>query len=364
MPVIAAPHEFNESSLYIDLLSIFGNSLFLKCEGFNFAGSIKLKAATEMVEAAERDGVLKPSSILIESSSGNLGVALSMIAASKGYGFVCVTDARCNPSARSMMEALGAKVHIIEEPAEVGGFLGARIDYVEACTKADDRFVWLNQYSNPGNWRAHYGTTAPSIASEFPNLDILFVGAGTTGTLMGCARYFKEWHRPVKIVAIDSVGSSTFGTKPGRRMIPGLGMGVRPPMLDESYIDDVVHVEETATIRACHRLARSGFVFGGSTGTVVSGAMNWLARHPHLQPTAVAIAPDLGERYLDTVYESRWIHDCYGEGVLDRTDTLELTEADRRRAARSAPRWRPSATELSSSQTGETGHDSGTRVDV
>lgn len=92
VPVISTPYGFNEEDLYVDLRSIFGHSLFLKCEGFNFAGSIKLKAATAMVEAAERDGILTPESILVESSSGNLGVALSVIAASKGYQFLCVTD--------------------------------------------------------------------------------------------------------------------------------------------------------------------------------------------------------------------------------------------------------------------------------
>jgi cysteine synthase len=122
--------------------------------------------------------------------------------------------------------------------------------------------VWLNQYTNPGNWQAHYRTTAPAIARQFPQLDVLFVGAGTTGTLMGCARYFREWHRPVRIVAVDSVGSVAFGGAPGRRMIPGLGAGIRPPLLDESYVDEVIRVEEADTIRACHRLARHGFLAG------------------------------------------------------------------------------------------------------
>ena len=229
MPVISAPHAFNESQLYVDLRSIFGHPLYLKCEGFNFAGSIKLKAATEMVEAAERDGLLTPDSILVESSSGNLGVALSMIAASKGYRFLCVTDSRCNLSTRLLMEALGSKVHIISDLDANGGFLGARIEYVRALCAADDRYVWLSQYTNPGNWRAHYRTTAPEIASQFPALDVLFVGAGTTWTLMGCARYFRRWHRPVHIVAVDAVGSVAFGGEPGRRMIPGLGMSMRPP---------------------------------------------------------------------------------------------------------------------------------------
>jgi cysteine synthase A len=318
--------DFNEEELYVDLRSIFRHSLFLKCEGFNFAGSIKLKAATEMVEAAERAGLLMPGSVLIESSSGNLGVALSMIAASKGYQFLCVTDSRCNLSTRRLMDALGAQVQIITEPDANGGFLGARIDYVRALCASNDRYVWLNQYTNPDNWKAHYRTTAPAIARQFPRLDVLFVGAGTAGTLMGCARYFREWHRPVWVVAVDSVGSVAFGGAPGLRMIPGLGTSIRPPLLDESYVDEVVRVEEADTIRACHRLARRGFLFGGSTGTVVSGAMGWLAEHEALEPTAVAIAPDLGERYLDTIYQTNWLQDLYGEDVLSSD---ELTSGSR-----------------------------------
>ncbi|MFF8476365.1 2,3-diaminopropionate biosynthesis protein SbnA [Streptomyces sp. NPDC015414] len=317
MPVISSPNAFNEGNLFVDLESIFGCPLYLKCEGFNFAGSIKLKAANEMVESAERDGILKPDSVLVESSSGNLGVAISMIAASKGYRFLCVTDARCNLSTRLLMEALGSQVHVVADLDENGGFLGTRLEYVRSLCESDDRYVWLSQYTNPGNWRAHYRTTGPEIASHFPRLDVLFVGAGTTGTLMGCARFFRQWHRPVRIVAVDSVGSVAFGGEPGRRMIPGLGMSMRPPLLDESYVDEVIRVEEADTIRTCHRMARRGFLFGGSTGTVVSGATDWLAEHDTGGTTAVAIAPDLGERYLDTIYQTNWLQDLYGEHILD-----------------------------------------------
>jgi N-(2-amino-2-carboxyethyl)-L-glutamate synthase len=324
--VISVPQAFNAEELYVDLRSSFGYPLFLKCEGFNFAGSVKLKPAAEMVNAAEQAGILTPRSVLVESSSGNLGVALSMIAASKGYRFLCVTDSRCNLSTRMMMEALGGKVHMINEPDPISGFLGARLNYVRALCASDERYVWLNQYANPGNWLAHYRKTAPAIARSFPNLDVLFVGTGTTGTLMGCARFFREWHRSVRIVAVDSVGSVAFGGSPGRRMIPGLGTSVRPQLLDESYIDEVLHIAEVDTIRACHRLARTGFLFGGSTGTVLSGALDWLARHSRPGLTAVAIAPDLGERYLDTIYQANWVHALYGEEVLRSS---ELTAASR-----------------------------------
>ena len=201
MPIISSPDEFNENGLYVDLRSIFGRSLLLKCEGFNFAGSVKVKAAAEMMDAAERDGLLRPGTFLVESSSGNLGVALSMIAASRGYRFLCVTDSRCNLATRQLMEALGATVHVITEPDPVGGLLGARMNFIRELCADDDRYVWLNQYTNANAWKAHYRTTAPAIARQFPALDVLFVGAGTTGTLMGCARWFKQRRPSVRIVS-------------------------------------------------------------------------------------------------------------------------------------------------------------------
>ena len=212
MPIISVPQPFNEDDLYVDLRSIFGRSLFLKCEGFNFAGSIKLKAAAEMVEAAERDGLLTPESVLVESSSGNLGVALSMLAASKGYRFLCVTDSRCNLATRLRMEALGSQVHIITEPDAQSGFLGARLSYLRALCASDDRYVWLDQYTNPGNWEAHHRATAPAIARQFPRLDVLFVGAGTTGTLMGCTRWAGRGRR-----ARRGGGPGRAGMRPGAR---------------------------------------------------------------------------------------------------------------------------------------------------
>ncbi|MEU6115244.1 2,3-diaminopropionate biosynthesis protein SbnA [Streptomyces sp. NPDC047117] len=319
MPVISAPGEFHVEDLYVDLRTTLDAPLYLKCEGFNFAGSIKLKAAASMIADAERRGALTADSVIVESSSGNLGVALSMIAADKGYRFLCVTDTRCNLVTRRLMEAMGTQVHIITEPDPETGFLGARLNHVRQLCASDDRHLWLNQHANPHNWMAHHRTTAPSIAAHFPELDVLFVGAGTTGTLMGCARYFKETERPVTVVAVDSVGSVTFGGPPGPRMIPGLGAGVRPPILDESYVDDVVHVPEAEAIRVAHRLATGGYLFGGSTGTVIAGAVGWLADHRPGEPvTAVAISPDLGERYLDTVYQSNWVGDLYGSHVLDR----------------------------------------------
>jgi len=328
--IITAPHEYNEERLYIDLRPILGHSIALKCEGFNFAGSIKIKAAVAMVESAERSGQLRPGSILVESSSGNLGVALAMIAVHKGYEFVCVTDHRANLATRRMIEALGGQVRVVTEPHPVTGLLGARIADVRRLCALDNRYVWLDQYQNPANWQAHLEHTAPAIAADFPDLDVLFVGAGTTGTLMGCARYFRKFRPSVRVIAVDAVGSVIFGGPSWPRMIPGLGAGRCPPMLDESLVDDVVMVEEAETLSTCHRLARHGFLFGGSTGTVVAGAIGWLADHAAPDTVSVAIAPDLGERYLDTIYQTNWVESIYGSDVLHSVLAANADDADSR----------------------------------
>lgn len=317
MPVISAPHELLESDVYIDVRPIFGRGVYLKCEGFNFGGSAKLKAAVGMVHAAERDGRIGPDTVLVESSSGNLGIALSVVAASKGLRFVCVTDPRCNELTARAMRALGAEVVVVDEPLPEGGFLGARLARVRRLCAEDPRHLWLNQYVNEANWAAHHELTGPEIAKRFPDLDVLFVGVGTGGTAMGCVRYLRAHGSPARVVAVDAVGSVTFGLPAGVRHIPGLGASVQPALVRRDLLDDVVHVREVDTVRTCRTLAAHGFLLGGSTGTVLGGALAWLGRNdPDRALTSVAVAPDLGERYVETIYDDAWVLENIGAEAL------------------------------------------------
>lgn len=321
VPVVTAPEDFHEDALFVDVQRQTGHRLLVKAEGLNFAGSIKLKAATSMVDAALEAGDLRPGMTIVESSSGNLGVAISLIAANRGLNFICVTDDRCNPATVRMMRAVGATVHIVTEPDPVEGYLGARLRFVRNLAQHAD-VLWLNQYANDANWGAHYRRTAPAILREVPDVDVLFVGAGTTGTLMGCARFMRDTTAGrVRVIGVDSVGSVTFGTEAGPRHVPGLGAGVRPAMFDAGVLDDTVLVPERDGVRFCRQLARTGFLFGGSTGTVLAGAVSWLAEHdPSGLLTAVAIGPDLGERYLETVYDDAWVADHFGDLAIAPID--------------------------------------------
>ncbi|MEN1832831.1 2,3-diaminopropionate biosynthesis protein SbnB [Pseudomonas lijiangensis] len=296
-----------------------GHDFFLKMESLNPAGSIKLKTAVGLVDDLQTRGLIGPDTILIESSSGNLGVALAMICAERSIRFTCVVDPNSSNHNIRMMRTYGAEVIQVDTPDANGGFLGTRIALIRDKVGSDSRYVWLNQYENSANPRAHARTTARSIGRHFGHVDYLFVGAGTTGTLMGCVQYFQRHHPTTKIIAVDSVGSVTFNTPASRRFIPGLGTSQRPPIFNAEGIHALEMVPESRTVAMCRVLARSkGLLVGGSTATVIAAVHAWRER---IEPGAVVVAlsPDWGERYLDTIYDDPWVEQRFGSEVLNMT---------------------------------------------
>ncbi|GAA3027981.1 hypothetical protein GCM10020000_00560 [Streptomyces olivoverticillatus] len=219
--------------IFLDLSGfIAGVDVLLKVEGLNPAGSIKFKAAIGLIEDAENRGELHSGGRVIESSSGNLGIALSSVCAARGYRFVCVVDPNTSRHSVALMEAFGAQVVTVTERDANGGFLQSRIDYIRRRLRQEPDLVWPNQYANPANPQVHYERTAAAIVKQGLEVDYLYVGAGTTGTLMGCIAYFREHSPRTRIVAVDTAGSVTFGFPPGRRYIPGLGTSRTPEILD------------------------------------------------------------------------------------------------------------------------------------
>lgn len=279
----------------------------LKLEGLNPAGSIKLKTALGLIDDMVARGLISDDTILIESSSGNLGVALSMICAERRLSFTCVVDPNTSAHSIKIMKAFGANVVVVERLDSNGGYLGTRIGYIRDLLERDRRYVWLNQYENPNNPAIHARMTARSISEAFERVDYLFVGTGTSGTLMGCVRHFRDRSPHTRIVAVDSIGSVTFGLPAGKRYIPGLGASQPPPIFDPAGIHAFEMVSEADAVTMCRYLARTdGLLGGGSTGTVVAGVYAWRDRIPK-DATVVAISPDCGERYLDTVYDDSWV---------------------------------------------------------
>lgn len=310
--------DLAESDRFLSLHDFVpGVRVLLKLEGLNPAGSIKLKTARQLVHDAELSGRIQPGAHLIESSSGSLGVALASVAAARGYHMTVVTDPNASPRSVAHMRALGAEVVVVSQRDANGGYLQTRIDLIRQWVNADPRILWLNQYENPANPDAHRRHTYREIVESCGDPDWLFIGAGTTGTLMGCLQGSIEHASATRLVAVDTAGSVTFGTPPGPRHIPGLGTSSCPPIFKDSHDLTKVHVEEIHAVRMCRRIAKErGLLVGGSTGTVLA-AVAAMSKQFAPRSTVVVISPDLGERYLDTIYNDDWAVERFGAAVLD-----------------------------------------------
>jgi 2,3-diaminopropionate biosynthesis protein SbnA len=281
--------------------------LYLKFEGLNVAGSVKLKTAKALIASAEWAHGPLEGRHLVESSSGNLGVALACICASRGYPFTCVADPNSNRDALATIRAFGGFVDVVTERDANGGYLGTRLARISAILEQDSSSLWLNQYANPANPQVHQDLTAREICDRFAALDYLFVGVGTGGTMMGCARGLRQKFPRIRIVAVDAVGSVTFGGPPATRRIPGLGASRKPENVDPSVPDDIIHVPEASAIAECRLLARStGLLAGGSTGSVLAALRGYLPRLAGSE-VIIAISPDGGQPYLGSVYDDDWV---------------------------------------------------------
>lgn len=293
-----------------------GAHLTVKLEGLNPAGSIKMKTARQMVLDAEQRGLITPETELIESTSGNLGIALAVICAARGYPITLVTDPNANARSVLYMRALGADVVVVRERDDRGGYLKVRIEHIRRRVAEDPRLLWLNQYANPANVAAHRTHTAVEILDHYGVPDWLFVGAGTTGTLMGIVEGLRLAGAATRVVAVDAVGSVTFGTPAGPRRIPGLGTSRRPEIFTDDASFTKVQVQEADTVRMCRQVAREhGLLLGGSSGTVLA-AVAGMSEQIGSGARVLAISADLGDRYLDTVYDDAWVTRHFGADAL------------------------------------------------
>ena len=310
--------------------------LYAKLEALNPGGSIKDRPALEIIDDGIRSGAIGPDTVIIESSSGNMGIGLAQVCRYHDLRFICVVDTKTTEQNARVLEAYGAELERVTSPdPESGELLQARLKRVEElCRQIPDSF-WPNQYQNRSNPASHYRTTMREIWEALAGrIDYLFIATSTCGTIRGCAEFIRDVGGGARIVAVDAVGSRIFDDQSGERLIPGLGAGLRPPLCDLSLVDLCVHVSDSDSVWGCRRLVeREAILAGGSSGAVVAGVEKML---PHLPPGArcVAILCDRGERYLDTIYSDEWV-----------TAKLGSVERERPRAI-PAPELLPVAVEL------------------
>lgn len=274
--------------------------LVAKVEFFNPGGSVKDRIALGMVEAAEKDGTLKPGATIIEPTSGNTGVGLALVAAVKGYKLILTMPETMSVERRNLVRAYGAKVELT--PGKDG--MSGAIKAAEKLRDSIEGAVILGQFTNPANPQKHYDTTAVELWNDTGgDIDIFVAGAGTGGTLSGIGKYLKEKNPNVKIVAVEPSASPVLsGGKSGPHKIQGIGAGFIPQTYHAEVVDEILPVDNDDAIRTGRQLAQQeGLLVGISSGAAVFAAAEVGLRPENKDKKIVALLPDTGERYLSTV---------------------------------------------------------------
>jgi cysteine synthase A len=275
------------------------NKIFAKLEAYNPGGSVKDRIAFSMIEAAEKNGVLKEGSIIIEPTSGNTGIGLASVAAAKGYRLIIVMPETMSVERRQLMQAYGAEL-ILTDGSK--GMKGAIQKADQLAEELPNSFI-PGQFVNPVNPKTHYLTTGPEIWQDLNGeVDFLVAGVGTGGTISGIGKYLKEQNSNIKVVAVEPKSSAVLSTGvSGGHKIQGIGAGFVPKTLDTSIYDEIIPVSDSDAYFSTKNLARTEGVLAG----ISSGAALWatleLAQKPENEnKNIVVIFPDTGERYLST----------------------------------------------------------------
>lgn len=283
--------------------------LYTKLEFMNGIGSIKDRPAYWILKCAIERGDVGPGTTIVESSSGNFACALATFCRILGLRFIPVVDVNVSPFYEAYLRAYCDQVVKVEESDEYGNYLKNRLRTAKQLLAEIPDSYWTNQYTNPDGMDAHYQLTGAEICDGMAELDYIFLGVSSAGTIAGVSRRLKQNYSGIQVIAVDAEGSVIFGQKPGKRWVPGIGSSICPELIRQAVIDDVVTVSERDTVMACHELLEQhGLFVGGSTGTVYSAIQHYFCdRSTKKRPKVLFLCCDKGTAYLHNVYDREWV---------------------------------------------------------
>ena len=278
----------------IKLNNIGNSNLYVKLEKYNPAGSIKDRAVYYMVENLEKNGILKKGDVLVEATSGNTGIALSMIGSLKGYKVIIVMPETMSVERRTLMKAYGAELILTD------GSLGMKgsIEMMNKLLSENTNYISLKQFENEYNPLAHYETTGVEIYNQVKDIDIFVCGVGTGGTISGVGKYLKEQNPNIKVVAVEPEGSPVISkNKKGSHKIQGIGAGFIPKNYNENVVDEVMTITDEESYEGVRIMAqKEGILVGISSGANVYAALKLCEMYPDKK--IVTVAPDGIDKYM------------------------------------------------------------------
>lgn len=297
--------------LYDNLLDLVGNTpiiklnnlfdddshadIYIKLEYYNPGGSVKDRAALGIIEEAEKKGLLKPNSVIVEPTSGNMGISLALIGALKGYKTIIIMPDTMSIERRTVLKALGSEI-ILTEGAR--GMKGA-IKKAEQLASKNSNYFMPEQFSNPDNAVKHYESTGMEIINDMPDLDVFVAGVGSGGTISGIGKRLKEYSSKIQIVAVEPLTSAVIsGDSPGKHQIQGLGAGFIPDILDLSVIDKTLAISDNKAFDFVKLVSQKcGLFLGISSGANIAAAYE-IAKTMKKGEKILTIAADTGDKYL------------------------------------------------------------------